>query len=116
VSVPNEEEPELPSPGFRVEYNADGSAIVKLEHPVAWKGEQIERLTIPRITGRLLRRAQWSLEHGANMGDVIGFAADVVEPVGVLDELDAFLARGVALEVMHALGKSRRGGAARSPT
>lgn len=112
-----EDEVDLPpGAGFRVEHNADGSAIVKLEHPIQWKGEPLERLTIPRITGRVLRRAQWSLERGANLGDVVGFASDVVEPIGCVDELDAFVARGVALEVMVCLGKSRRAGAARSPT
>jgi hypothetical protein len=102
--------------GYRVEHNADGSAIIKLERAVKVGDTEITRLTIPRITGRHLRKAQWTFGSGGmQLGALIAFTADVVLPAGAVDELDAVMARNVATEVLNLVGKSqgsRAGGGA----
>lgn len=103
-----------PERGFIAEYNRDGSCIVKLTRPVAFvvdgRRERVERLTIPALTGRHMRLASWSLADGANIGDMISFACEVVEPVGIVDALPAWVARQVSVEVFIALGKSQGDG------
>lgn len=95
---------------FTIEHNADGSAIVKLAHPVKVNGELQHRATIPPLTGRHMRKAHWSLHEGADLGDLIAFAAEVVEPAGIVDALPAWVAQKVAAHVMVCLGKSHPGG------
>jgi len=103
-----------PERGFVAEYNRDGSCILRLTRPCAFtvdgRGERVERLTIPALTGRHMRRASWSLSEGANIGDMISFACEVVEPVGIVDALPAWVARQVSVEVFVALGKSQGDG------
>ncbi len=103
------QEPEQPARGFRIEHNRDGSTVLKLSASVKVGGEKVDRLFIPALTGRHMRRAQWSLSEGASVGDLVTFAAEVVEPVGAVDELPAWVARNVGVEVANALGKSRAG-------
>lgn len=102
--------------GYSIEHNHDGSAIVKLEQPVRVGDTDVTRLTIPRITGRHLRKAQWTFGGGGmQLGALIAFTADVVLPAGAVDELDAVMARNVATEVLNLVGKSqgsRAGGGA----
>jgi hypothetical protein len=101
-----------PIKSVRFETNADGSVIVKLAKPVRWKGEELTRLTIPRITGRHMKHAPWEFGQPLTTGMIVEFAAQVVEPLGVLDELDAVVARDVSVEVFATLGKSQVTGAA----
>lgn len=104
--------PPVPEPRVRFEApNADGVVIVKLSSPVKFGGEQLTRLTIPRLTGRHMRKAQWEYGVPLTTGLIVDFAAYVVEPIGVLDELDAIVARDVAVEVFSLLGKSQATGA-----
>lgn len=94
--------------GYRVEHNADGSVIIRLEKPVKVNGDAHTRLTIPRITGRHLRNATWTFagsSDGMQLGELIAFTADLVEPRGAVDELDGMMARNVAMEVLSSLGK-----------
>jgi hypothetical protein len=104
--------PPQPVKSVRFETNADGSVIVKLEKAVRFKGEDLTRLTIPRITGRHMRHASWEYGSPLTTGMLIDFAAHVVEPLGVLDELDAIVARDVSVEVFATLGKAQGIGAA----
>ena len=99
----------LPLPTFTVEYNADGSAILKLTTPVSFNGDEVSRLTVPRVTGRHLRSAPFLLDGNAvSLGQIVSFAASVVLPVGIVDELDAQLARDVATEVLAIMSGKRR--------
>jgi hypothetical protein len=102
--------PNFPTPTFLVEYNADGSAILKLRDPVRFEGAEVERLTVPRVTGRHLRAAPFLLDgSAATLGQIVTFANEVVVPAGVLDELDAQVARDVATEVVALMaGKKTR--------
>ena len=102
---------------YSVEANSDGTAIVKLARPVTWKGEALSRLTIPRITGKHMRHATWEYGSQISVGQLVDFAARVVEPLGVVDELDADIARDIGMEVVLHLGKASRvaGGAPSAP-
>lgn len=105
-----------PPRAYTLETNADGSAVVKLREPVKWKDEPLARLFIPRVTGRHMQAATWRLFEVPTLGQVMAWANGVVEPVGVLDELDAVLARDLATEVALILaGKSQATGARPSP-
>jgi hypothetical protein len=95
---------------YTVEHSRDGSAVVRLKHPVKMGNESHSRAFIPALTGRHMRKAGWSLTEGATAGDLIAFAADVVEPLGIVDEMPAFLAREVANVVFVCLGKSQPSG------
>ena len=108
-------EPDAPSPPYRIEHNRDGSAVVKLRDAVRFGGEEHTRITIPALTGKHMRKAQWSLSDGATAGDIIAFANEVVLPVGIVDEMPAWLARDIGNEVVFCLGKGRRTGAGSSP-
>lgn len=107
----------MAQPRFAVEHNSDGTAIVKLTAPVKFQGEERSRLTVPRITGKHMRRAPWGLGREYTIGELCEWAAHVVEPIGVFDELDGDIARDLAVEVVLLLGKaSRETGAAPSAT
>lgn len=103
----------LPAPRYDLVENADGSAVVKLHDPVRFNGEDIGRLTIPRICGRHMRSANWNLFERPTLGQAMAWANDIVEPVGVLDELEANLARDLAMEVSLILVKKSRSTGAR---
>lgn len=100
-------------PAFTVEENADGSAIVKLRDPVMFQGESLTRLTIPRLTGRHMRRAGWIIGEKIAVGRLVEFAAEIIEPVGVVDELPGPIALNLGSEVIVLLGKSGQIGAVR---
>jgi hypothetical protein len=100
---------------MKFEENADGSAIVKLDRPVTFKGEDYARLTIPKLKGKHLRKAPWYLIGSPRTGELAEFAANVIEPEGVFDELDAMDARDIALHVGAMLGKRQATGDERSP-
>lgn len=99
-----------------VEHNKDGSSIVRLSEPVTVGNEELTRVTIPALRGKHMRLAPWPLGRPMTVGELIDFAARVVEPLGVVDELTAADARDVAVEVMLKLGKSPPTGEAPSPT
>lgn len=101
---------------YTIEENADGSAIVKLQKPVMLDGQPLDRLTVPALRGKHMRHASWAYGSVPTMGQVIGFAAEVVLPRGALDELEAHVARDLAVEVTLLLGKSQATGEAPSPT
>ena len=98
---------------YTLEQNADGSAVVKLRDPVQWEGDALTRLTIPAVTGKHMRACPWSYGDRPNVGQLVSFAAEVIEPRGVVDALPALIARDLGVEVMLALGKSLGIGAAR---
>ena len=107
--------PEAPVSTYTIEENGDGSAVVKLAQPVLFQREQLTRLTIPRITGRHMRAARWRVSGASTMGDAVSFAASLIEPVGVVDELDGALAAQLAVEValiLFAKSSQRRSAAA----
>jgi len=98
---------------YTVEHNGDGSAVVRLREPIKFtdktgRTDQLSRLTIPRICGRHMRSATWNLFERPTLGQAMAWAADIVEPVGVLDELEANLARDIAMEVSLILVKKSR--------
>lgn len=106
--------------GFRIARNADGSAIVKLIEPIMLKSErgQLEphdRLTIPRITGRHLKSAGWTITGQITLAHLAEFASAVLEPRGAFDELPPLVARDVAMEIFVALGKPPGSRAGASP-
>lgn len=107
--------PAPPAPTFELEHNADGTVIVKLREPFRFKGEMLQRLTIPRLTGRHMRLAPWAVGETFTVGEIAEFAAKVIEPAGAFDELDAIVAKDVCLEVIFAMGKHRRTGEPPSP-
>lgn len=107
----------LPEPRYTIERNQDGSSIVKLREPVQFNGESQSRLTIPRVTGRHMRAAEWSLGASPTLGQTLAWAASIVIPAGILDELDGVLARDIATEVaLMLVGKPPRTGAEPSPS
>ncbi len=100
---------------YTVESNRDGSAVIRFKHPVTvtdvnGKTDTHSRAFIPALTGRHMRKAAWSLHDGATVGDLIAFAAEVVEPAGIVDALPAWTSRQVANVVFLCLGKSQPGG------
>ncbi len=97
-------------PRYRLEENADGSAVVHLTQPVKYDGELHDRIFIPQLTGRHMRNAGWSYGEKLQVGQVVSFAAAIAEPRGIIDELPAALARDVAVEVVMMLGKSQKTG------
>lgn len=99
---------------MKFEDNKDGSVIVILDAPVVVGKEDISRLTLPALRGKHLRKAPWHLVGAPSLGDVCEFAAEIVEPHGAFDELDASDARDVALHVGAMLGKRRATGDAAS--
>jgi hypothetical protein len=106
---------------YTIERNNDGSAIVKLRDPVVFDtgrgADTIGRLTIPRVTGRHMRAATWPLGQSPTLGQTLAWANAIVEPVGIVDELDAQLARDIATEVaLMLVGKRPKTGAEPSPT
>src|SRR3982751_4983643 len=92
---------------YTIEHNRDGSATVRLRDGVRLGGETHERLTIPALTGKHMRKAAWSVSDGATAGDIIAFANEVVLPHGIVDEMPAWLARDLSSEVVNCLGKGR---------
>lgn len=106
----SEEKKDEPPARYRFEENADGSAVVHLVRPIKWDGEPVDRLFMPALTGRHMRNAPWSYGEKLQVGQVVAFAASVVEPKGILDELPADIARDVAVEVVMMLGKSQTTG------
>lgn len=86
--------------------NADGSVIVHLRKPVTWEGERLERVTIPALRGRQLRTMP-TLTEETPFGEIIAWAANVVEPVGIVDELYPTDAIDVARTLSEQLGKDQ---------
>jgi hypothetical protein len=103
-------------PPYTTEANADGTVIVKLAQPITFAGQPLSRLTIPALRGKHMRLATWPFGLRPTMGQLFELAAQVIEPAGALDELDAWIARDVAGELILLLGKSRPTGEAPSPT
>jgi hypothetical protein len=98
---------------FTVEWNADGSAIVKLRVPFRYDGEERARLTIPALTGKHMRACAWSIAERPTVGQLVEFASAVIEPVGIVDALPAAVARDLSVEVLVSVGKSLGIGVAR---
>lgn len=108
--------PPAPVPRYTLEQNADGSAVVRLRDPVRYRDQELTRLTIPVITGRHMRAASWQLFEKPTLGQVMAWSSGVVQPDGVLDEMEANLARDIATEVAVILiKKSLPTGAPPSP-
>jgi len=105
-----------PKAPYTVERNQDGSLVLKLARPVRLAGEEVSRLTIPALTGKHMKRCPWTWGERPTVGKLVRFAAVVVEPAGIVDELPAVIARDVGVEVMLALGKSLSIGEEPSPT
>ena len=102
--------PPQPPPRYSFEENQDGSAVVRLLRPVKLNGESHDRLFVPLLTGRHMKTAPWSYGQALQVGQIVTWAATVVEPLGSLDELPADIARDVAVEVVMLLGKSQTTG------
>lgn len=66
-----------------IEKNADGSAIVKLSEPVTVRGEELSRVTIPRLKGKHL----FGAPPLTSIGMVLEWASKIVEPRGALEEM-----------------------------
>lgn len=90
---------------MKLEDNADGSVIVLLDAPVKFDGEAQQRITIPKLKGKHLRLATWTIGQVPTLGQLSEFAAQVVEPSGIFDDLDPNDARDVAVHVGMRLGK-----------
>ncbi len=90
--------------------NSDGSRVGKLDKPVRVGKEDVDRITLPALTGRHMRHAKFK---GAeiDIGQLVDFASHVALPVGVVDELSAMDSMAVATEVAVMLGKSQGSGA-----
>jgi hypothetical protein len=65
------------------EKNSDGSTIVKLAEPIKLGGDELTRVTIPKLRGKHLIGAP-VLD---SMGQYLVIAARVVEPKGALEEM-----------------------------
>lgn len=92
--------------GYRIQRNADGSKIVRLEQPIVVGKDEVSRMSIPRLTGRHLRTAPWKIAGGGvTLAEIYQWAATIVQPEGALDECDPDIARDVAMEVFITLGK-----------
>lgn len=89
--------------------NADGSTIVKLSAPIQVGGEELTRVTIPKLKGKHLKRAAFATE--VTIGHLVALAAEIVQPAGAVDEMEPDDALAVANEVASVLGKARPGGA-----
>jgi hypothetical protein len=68
----------------KIEQQSDGSAIVKLGESVTVAGEEVSRLTIPRLKGKHLFGAPAM----TSVGMVLQWAANIVSPKGALEELE----------------------------
>jgi hypothetical protein len=101
---------------MKFDENKDGTMIVTLDAPVVLGGEEISRLSVPKLRGKHLRNAPWGLTGNATLGQLCEFAASIVLPEGAFDELDATDARDVALHVGGMLGKRRATGDEPSPS
>lgn len=87
--------------------NKDGSAVVVLDKPVTFKGEQYERVTVPALTGRHMRLITWAPDGSTPTGGQIAdFAARVIVPAGVFDDLGPADALFVSNAVQVVLGKA----------
>lgn len=103
-----------PAAPFRdIEQNADGSAIVYLKTPIRLKGEEYERVTVPALRGKHMRKCP--IVAGATgevpVGVLVEFAAQVVLPEGAVDEMTSEDAIRCAVEVASKMGKSQKTGA-----
>lgn len=78
------------------DHNKDGSIIVKLDAPIKLRGEEHQRLTIPAIKGKHMRLCTIKGDGSDTVGTLIEFAAQVVEPIGSVDELEPMDAVTVA--------------------
>jgi len=87
--------------------NSDGSAVVVLDDEVRFKGDEIVRVTIPALRGKHMRLITWDAASGsATGGQLAEFAAQVVTPAGVFDELTPRDALYVTQAVNNLLGKA----------
>lgn len=93
-----------------ISHNADGSAIVVLGTPVKFNGDEFTRVTIPAFRAKHLRRLHLEGGKVARVSDMADFAANVVEPAGVYDEMTPADGLFVAEQVMVMLGKSQATG------
>lgn len=89
----------------RLDDNADGTVIVRLERPIIVDGEELHRLTVGRVKVRHHRTAR-----AANFG-IDAYADELVTPKGAVGELECdadYMAVQVA--VSRQLGKFRGAG------
>jgi hypothetical protein len=93
------------------EKNQDGTIIVKLDAPIAVDGEQLDRLTIPALTGKHLKHCPFPLSSAgtATLGQLVEFASKIVEPIGCVDALKPVDALAVASHVGAALSPKASG-------
>jgi hypothetical protein len=94
--------------------NSDGSAIVELSEPIKLNGQELSRVTIPRIKGKHLVTMP-VLDGEASLGVVVGWAMHVVEPKGSVEEMSPADALDVAKALLESLGKSQPTGEPPSP-
>lgn len=81
--------------------NADGSTIGVLSAPVTVGPVSHDRITIPALKGKHMRKFGMVLGDGSTtIGVLIQLAAEVVEPAGIVDEMAPSDAMDVGLEVL----------------
>lgn len=93
-----------------VAHNKDGSAIITLSEPITVKGQELTRVTIPAPRGKTLRLSPFVLGEQPTVGQLIEYAARVVQPEGAVDEMSTEDAMLCGNELANMLGKSRKTG------
>jgi len=90
------------------ESNKDGSVIVKLSEDVKVGSEVYSRAVIPAISGKIMRLCPFEINNlKLPLGQLVSFAADIITPAGIVDEMNGRDAIAVAIEVGNQLGKSQ---------
>lgn len=97
------------------EHNKDGSTTIKLVDAITVGGEESMRATIPALRGKHLMAIPFVAGEVPSLGELVTWAARVVEPVGAIELMSPSDAIDVAGEVASMLGKGRSTGTAPSP-
>jgi len=92
-----------------VEYNKDGSAIIKVE-TFKLNGEEHSRVTVPPLRGRHMRKIGWSGGAEVAIGKLVDLAAEIIEPAGSIDSMSSEDALFCATVVADFLGGRRQTG------
>ena len=98
--------------------NKDGSAVVVLDNPVQYQGDEHHRVSLPALCAKHLRFVTWAIDVAApSHADAVAFAAKLVQPAGIFDELSVIDGLAVEAAAQVLLGKAvQQTGATASPS
>jgi len=88
----------------------DGSTIVVLSRAFKHRGDDMERVTIPALTGKHMMRLPMTEGEVPTVGQLIEWANWVVTPLGCVEDMHPSDALDIARRVYANLGKSLTAG------